>query len=260
MSCVPPRVMSRNSVCSNSAADSFSSTHAICQCELISVKKVPNAPAGNHTDAFQILSSGMPDTGHDNYIIYRLKGLTDVDVQFFFIKDSALKNASFSECEYTPATPTLPEIQFSQVMTNCLFHKITMPTIYKRWFRYDWRLAMTDVLISESPDLAFANWDVFESYVTAVQQGAQTIVTHPRHIFSTGYTVSYSGIDGMTQLNSGTYKVIVIDASTYELRNLDDSPLDSTAFTPFTTPANYTNSSNIVLPTGLLLPGLSYRS
>ena len=65
--------------------------------------------------------------------------------------------------------------------------------------------------------------------VTAITQALPAVVTAPAHGFSSGNSVTFSGIGGMTALNGNTYVITVVDGNSFLLNGID-----STGFGAFT--------------------------
>lgn len=59
--------------------------------------------------------------------------------------------------------------------------------------------------------------------VTGVTQANPAVVTAPAHGFSTGNSVIFDSVVGMTQLNGNAYTITVIDANTFSLNSTDST-------------------------------------
>lgn len=69
--------------------------------------------------------------------------------------------------------------------------------------------------------------------ITAISRTAPGVVTAPGHGYSTGDEIVLSGIVGMTQLNGQNVKVVVLDANTLSLTDLDGNGLSTLGYTAY---------------------------
>ena len=75
--------------------------------------------------------------------------------------------------------------------------------------------------------------EVLTVLVTAIHRGRTTVVVAPAHHFDVGDHVRLAGIDGMPELDGGVFLVFpFINASSFEIRHVTHTPLDSTRFPP----------------------------
>lgn len=70
--------------------------------------------------------------------------------------------------------------------------------------------------------------------ITAITQANPAKITIAAHGYTTGQWVYLSGIGGMTALNGRFVKVTLVDANNFTLTALDDSNINSTAYSAFT--------------------------
>lgn len=74
--------------------------------------------------------------------------------------------------------------------------------------------------------------------ITAATQANPCSITATGHGFTTGNSVTITGVVGMTELNSNTYTITVVDANTFTLDSTDSS-----AFTAYTSGGTATKSA-----------------
>ena len=72
----------------------------------------------------------------------------------------------------------------------------------------------------------------------ATQANPCVITTSAAHTYTTGDTVSFSGVGGMVNLNTGTYTITVLSSTTFSLNGTD-----STAFPAYTTGGTVTRTN-----------------
>jgi hypothetical protein len=111
-----------------------------------------------------------------------------------------------------------------------------------------------------------ASWTATQATISAATKANPCVITATAHGFSTGDTVTISGVRGMTQLNANRYLITVVDANSFSLRDLFGNAVDSSAYGTYTSggiankisssstpPGNQydTGSSGIILGTSL---------
>jgi hypothetical protein len=80
------------------------------------------------------------------------------------------------------------------------------------------------------------------SAITGAAAGNPVTITSAGHPWKNGDCITIAGIVGMTQLNGGPYKIANVSSSTFELRNLDGTSLNGTAFTAYASGGTATRS------------------
>ncbi|MCK5236260.1 MAG: hypothetical protein KAR06_04665, partial [Deltaproteobacteria bacterium] len=70
--------------------------------------------------------------------------------------------------------------------------------------------------------------------ITGITQANPCVVTVTGHGYSTGDEVYITGVEGMTELNTRNFKIVHAGANAYSLQFMDGTPVDSTAFTAYT--------------------------
>jgi hypothetical protein len=70
--------------------------------------------------------------------------------------------------------------------------------------------------------------------VAGISQSDPAVITCTGHVFIANELVYIESLAGMTQLNEGTYQVYAYTSTTISLHNLDNSSVDSTAYTAWT--------------------------
>ena len=110
-------------------------------------------------------------------------------------------------------------------------------------------------------------WLPTQATISGASKANPCVITAASHGFSTGDTVTISGVVGMVQLNTNRYIITRIDANSFSLSDLFGNPVDSTAYSTYTSggiankistnstpPGNQydTGGAGIVLGTGVV--------
>lgn len=110
-------------------------------------------------------------------------------------------------------------------------------------------------------------WLPTQATITGASKANPCVITSTAHGFSTGDTVTISGVVGMVQLNTNRYIITRIDANSFSLKDLFGNPVDSTAYSTYvsggiankistnsTPPGNQydTGGSGVILGTGVV--------
>ena len=70
--------------------------------------------------------------------------------------------------------------------------------------------------------------------ITGITQASPGVVTVDTHGLTTGDEIYVTDIEGMTELNDKFYLVVVINANTFSLTDVDGNAIDTTAYTAYT--------------------------
>ncbi len=78
------------------------------------------------------------------------------------------------------------------------------------------------------------SWSPTQATITGASKANPCVITATSHGFATGDTVTISGVGGMYQLNQNRYVITVIDANSFSLKDLFENPVNSSAYTTYT--------------------------
>lgn len=81
-----------------------------------------------------------------------------------------------------------------------------------------------------TPLSAGGSWAAEQATITGITNANPGVVTATAHGFSTGDTITISGVVGMIQVNTQRYIVSKVDANSFKLYDLFGNPVDTTAF------------------------------
>lgn len=81
--------------------------------------------------------------------------------------------------------------------------------------------------------------------ITAATQANPCVITSSGHGLSTDQHITITGVVGMTQLNNVTFKVTVIDANTYSLRNTSGTAINSSGYGAYGSGGTWTRVSEL---------------
>jgi len=95
------------------------------------------------------------------------------------------------------------------------------------------------------------DWATTQATISNATQANPCVITANSHGFSTGDTVTISGVVGMVQLNTNRYIITVINANSFSLSDLFGNPVDSTAFSAYTSGGIANKISSDSTPPGL---------
>lgn len=95
------------------------------------------------------------------------------------------------------------------------------------------------------------SWDTTQATISAATKANPCVITATTHGFSTGDTVTISGVVGMVQLNTNRYIITVVDANSFSLSDLFGNPVDSTGFSTYTSGGIANKISTDETPPGL---------
>lgn len=79
-----------------------------------------------------------------------------------------------------------------------------------------------------------ASWTATQATITGATQANPCVITANSHGFSTGDTITISDVVGMVQLNQNRYVITVINANSFSLNDLFGNPVNSSAFSAYT--------------------------
>jgi hypothetical protein len=88
--------------------------------------------------------------------------------------------------------------------------------------------------------------------ITGATKANPCVITATGHGFSTGDIVTISSVVGMVQLNTNRYKIVVIDANSFSLKDLFGNPVDSTAFGTYVSGGQANKISDTSTPPGMV--------
>ena len=92
-----------------------------------------------------------------------------------------------------------------------------------------------DEVLGEHPWTFAQKRAVLPAVITGATQASPVVITAVAHGFSNGDSVKITGVIGMTELNSNTYKIANKATNTFELTDPDDDTnIDGTSFTAYT--------------------------
>lgn len=84
--------------------------------------------------------------------------------------------------------------------------------------------------------------------ITGVTQAAPAVVTDVAHGYATGDEVFISGVVGMTELNGKNFKIVVLSANTYSLKDLQGVAIDSRGYSAYISGGTAARIYQIVSP------------
>ena len=149
--------------------------------------------------------------GWEPYDSDTLKAIRDMAIE---IRDSATSSAN--RIYATPKSGALDEATDQ----------------YYYWFDPDPQMNAPDPAVTtgyiNEPVLIY-DATISPNEITAVSQANPAVATMNDHGRTTGDTLEFSDVVGMTELNGNTYQITVLDANTFELDGVD-----STGFTAYT--------------------------
>lgn len=79
-----------------------------------------------------------------------------------------------------------------------------------------------------------ADWDTTQATISGASKANPCVITANSHGFSTGDTVTISGVVGMVQLNTNRYIITVINANSFSLSDLFGNAVDSSSYSTYT--------------------------
>lgn len=97
------------------------------------------------------------------------------------------------------------------------------------------------------------SWATTQATISAATKANPCVITATSHGFSSGDTVTISGVVGMVQLNTNRYIITVIDANSFSLKDLFGNPVDSTAYGTYVSGGIANKISTNSTPPGLQL-------
>lgn len=77
------------------------------------------------------------------------------------------------------------------------------------------------------------SWTATQATISNASAANPCVITANSHGFSTGDTVTISGVVGMVQLNTNRYIIVRVDANSFSLKDLYGNPLDSSAYSAY---------------------------
>jgi len=100
-------------------------------------------------------------------------------------------------------------------------------------------------LAGQSVRISGVNVTTQTGSITAATQANPCVVTSAGHGLSTDQLISISGVTGMTQLNSVSFKVTVIDANTFSLRTPLGTAVNSSGYGAYASGGTWTRVSEL---------------
>lgn len=94
-------------------------------------------------------------------------------------------------------------------------------------------------------------WTATQATITGASKANPCVITAVAHGFATGDTVTISSVVGMVQLNTNRYIITKINDDSFSLSDLFGNPLDSTAFSTYTSGGIANKISTDETPPGL---------
>lgn len=112
-----------------------------------------------------------------------------------------------------------------------IFHRGYAPKKLERFSNTYWKLAELECWGTQ--DVSQTGYNQIARFITNITKANPAVVTSTAHGFFTGDRIYINHVLGMVAVNQQQFKVVVIDANSFSLTDLDGNAIDSTTWTDY---------------------------